>query len=69
MSDCMTTVTHSLVSPMMTVMGFSSPPLGLTMPESRRFLIVFSSRFLSVLLPTRGGPVKRHFSDLCLING
>ena len=69
MSDSMTTVTHSLVSPMMTLMGFSSPPLGLTTPEEMRFLINFSSRFLSVVLPTRGGPVNRHLRDLCLIVG
>ena len=67
MSDSIVTVTRCLVSPMTTVMGFSSPPLGLTTPEVMRFLIVFSSRFLSVVLPTRGGPVKRHFRDLCLI--
>ena len=66
-SDSMTTVTHSLVSPMTTLMGFSNPPLGLTSPEEMRFLITLSSRFLRVVLPTCGGPVNRHLRDLCLI--
>ena len=69
MSDSMTTVTHSLVSPMTTLMGFSSPLLGLTTPEVMRFLIIYSSHFLSVVLPTCGGLVKRHLRDLCLIFG
>ena len=68
-SDSMTTVTHSLVSPMTTLMGFSNPPLGLTSPEEMRFLITLSSRFLRVVLPTRGGPVNKHLRDLCLILG
>ena len=67
MSDSMTTVTHSLVSPMTTVMGFSRPPLGLTSPEEMRFFITLNSRFLKVVFPTRGGPVNRHLRDLCLI--
>ena len=66
-SDSMTTVTHSLVSPMTTLMGFSSPPLGLTSPEEMRFLITLSSRFLRVVFPIRGGPVNKHLRDLCLI--
>ena len=65
--DSMTTVTHSLVSPMITLMGFSSPPLGLTTPEVMRFLMTFRSRFLRVVFPTRGGPVNKHLRDLCLI--
>ena len=69
MSDSMTTVMHPLVSPITTLMGFSSPPLGLLSPEEMRFLITLSSRFLSVVLPTRGGPVKKHLRDLCLIFG
>ena len=66
MSDSITTVTHSLVSPMTTLMGFSNPPLGLTSPEEMRFWITFRSRFLRVVFPTLGGPVNRHLRDLCL---
>ena len=65
--DCMTTVTHSFGSPRTTVTGFSRPVLTLTAFEVRRYFIVFRSRFLRVVLPTRGGPVKRHLRDLCLI--
>ena len=66
-SDSMTTVTHSLVSPITTLIGFSNPPLGLTSPEEMRFWITFRSRFLRVVFPTRGGPVNKHLRDLCLI--
>ena len=63
-SDSMTTVTHSLVSPITTLIGFSNPPLGLTSPEEMRFWITFRSRFLRVVFPTRGGPVNKHLRDL-----
>ena len=52
---------------MTALMGFSSPPLGLVIPEDSRFLMAFSRRFLRVDFPVRGGPVNRHLRDLCLI--
>jgi len=35
--------------------------------EEIRFVMIFSSRFLRVVLPTRGGPVNRHLRDLYII--
>ena len=59
--------TSDSISPMMTLMGFSKPPLGVTIPEEMRFLITLNSRFLRTVVPARGRPVNKHLTDLCLI--